>query len=997
MFHGVQGVRDVRTYILKSTLILQFYMVGFIMKSVITVLSCVAPFFAFPAITLAVDPIVPQPQIIWIERDDGDATFYNDIIQFATTSQYLKGTKLLLRLADPHSTNPAIANNFQLDADSGLIKCIRGLSANGYTGTISLIPDFTHAQDWNWNPDKDVITSSAVKWMKPYYWAKIANQILADASCPLLISEVNLETASSGIAADETTLNPVRAYQATLWPAGPTQVGYVKSAMTFGFTAMTGALAWENPGTPTDSWTAPILDFAYLELYNMYKESHGTTYLDAYAVGANVGASPQPALPNTIYSLAASMPNPVASVMGDPTDATPASTFGFLFGSHAPANAFAGIDLSRICLLFSIENFTKRRAGSLIDAFGTWDAPIAGPGAGVDEFIQFEKQFLTTFMPFWGSPSAPPQMGIFEFNALPPTWIQSTPLSTPSFDSMNFVMWDYRDAAPGQVSLSTYHEWLLTYCHEHPPQRLVLYVTDPTLPNFGFYTANAQPVTIPGSMNFVGFLKQLRLQSPGVEVEVLIDRSSWQNVATPPSSGLLPLPDVWNALPDAFTWLTTLMGNSALAGGNPIKGLTIDPEMGCENPNTGCVLTDNTCPCASIAYQRIVDWLDHQKRVNGLSALRIGLALEVDSQNFAKLNVSDFPMSHDLIQVLSNASPELASFTQGSEPPSWRTAAGDNSSLLQSVYLEAYVGCGQVPGGGQILTQGSYWRWMTSGGCNDSATPVPTSPAVAALAFQRSLQRIPSVPGVGSIVATPQGGNNVLITGTGTNFNYSDQICPYEDYTRIAISKPDGTFIPDITQQVSWVLPLSSGDALPSALSAGATGQQVTAGTSPLPFYYTEIPFDWGAPSMTPTMVNRIFFAFSAEKETVLPFFGYWTLDNFVSFVDQFRNATQGTDPTKFIYKDSSGHGIAMPMNNFAIYDLKQACNSWGIAAYPTDPSNDPPCIGDLDQSGSVDSADIAGILLQWGNMGGSADFDHSGEVDGGDFGLALINSGECN
>ena len=973
------------------------------MKMSAAILFCVASCFVFPATALAVDPIVPQPQIIWIERDNGDSTFYNNVIQFATTPQYLKGTKLLLRLADPQSVDPSIATNFQLSLDAGLLKCIRGLSANGYTGTISLIPDFTHAQDWNWNPDPTVITSSAVKWMKPYYWANQANQLLAAAGCPLLISEVNIETESSGIAADDTTLNPVRAYQATLWPAGPTQVGYVKSAMTFGFTAMSGALAWENPGAPTDSWTAPILDFAYLELYNMYKDSHGTTYLDAYAAGANVGADPQPALPNTIYSLAASALNPVAQIMGDPTDATPASTFGFLFGSHAPANAFAGQDLSRICLLFSIENFSKQRAGSLIDAFGTWDAPIAGPGAGVDEFIQFEKQFLTTFMPFWGTPSAPPQMGIFEFNDLPPTWIKPNLMSTPTFDAMNFVMWDYRDAAPSEVTLAAYHEWLLTYCAQHPPQRLVLYVSNPTsASDYSFYNANDAAVTATGSTNFVGFLQELHAQSPAVEVEILIDRSSWPQVATPPSSGTLQLPDVWNDLPDAFTWLTTLMGNSALAGGNPIKGLTVDPEMGCANPNdTDCVMSDNTCPCASIAYQRIVDWLDNQKRVNGLSALRIGLALEVDSQNFAKVNVSDFPMASDLIGVLDAASPELASFTKGIAPPSWR-AAGDNTSLLQSVYLEAYVGCGRVPvdkpDAGKILSQGSYWRWMTNCGCNDSATPLPTSPAVAALAFQRSLQRIPSVPSVGSIVATPQGAPNVLITGTGTNFDYTNQFCPYEDYTRIAISKTDGTFIPDITQQFSWVLPLAEADVpAPNALLAGATGPQVTAGTSPLPFYYTEIPFFWGSPSMTQSMVNRIFFAFSAEKDTLLPFFGYWTSDNFVSFVDQFRNATQGTDATKTIYQDSAGNGIAMPMNNFAIYDLKQACNQWKIATYPGGATNEPPCVGDLDQNGTVDSADIAGILLQWGNMGGSADFDHSGETDGADLGLALINSGPCN
>lgn len=146
-------------------------------KIVSVVCLCMSLVCLFATHALATDPIVSQPQIIWIERDNGDSTFYNNVIQFATTPQYLKGTKLLLRLADPQSVDPSIATNFQLSLDAGLLKCIRGLSANGYTGTISLIPDFTQAQDWNWNPDPTVITSSAVKWMKPYYWANQANQL----------------------------------------------------------------------------------------------------------------------------------------------------------------------------------------------------------------------------------------------------------------------------------------------------------------------------------------------------------------------------------------------------------------------------------------------------------------------------------------------------------------------------------------------------------------------------------------------------------------------------------------------------------------------------------------------------------------------------------------------------------------------------------------------------------------------------------------------------
>lgn len=53
-------------------------------------------------------------------------------------------------------------------------------------------------------------------------------------------------------------------------------------------------------------------------------------------------------------------------------------------------------------------------------------------------------------------------------------------------------------------------------------------------------------------------------------------------------------------------------------------------------------------------------------------------------------------------------------------------------------------------------------------------------------------------------------------------------------------------------------------------------------------------------------------------------------------------------------------------------------------------------CLGDIDQSGSVDSSDMAVLLGRWGDMGGAPDLDLSGLVDAADLVVLLANWGPC-
>jgi hypothetical protein len=51
--------------------------------------------------------------------------------------------------------------------------------------------------------------------------------------------------------------------------------------------------------------------------------------------------------------------------------------------------------------------------------------------------------------------------------------------------------------------------------------------------------------------------------------------------------------------------------------------------------------------------------------------------------------------------------------------------------------------------------------------------------------------------------------------------------------------------------------------------------------------------------------------------------------------------------------------------------------------------------IGDLDDSGMIDSGDIAIMLLMFGDTNSPGDLDHSGDVDSGDVSLLLLWMGD--
>jgi hypothetical protein len=850
---------------------------------------------------------------MWIEGDNGNDAFYKGIVDYATSVQPLESNKLLLRLADPDSSDPSISANFQLTAQSRLIASILQLSQRGFTGQVALIPDFTRGQTWTWNPTGGTFTDDN-KWEKAYYWADHANDVLTANGSKLLISEVTIEAESSQISADPQTLQAIRDYQKTLWPTMHADPGFVGTGFSHGFTNLAQMATW-TVGDPDTR----LLDAAYCELYNMYKQvGSGTTYVDAYASSANV-TNPSPAAPDTIYTRARNAADPVQEVLGTPSVDDPASTFGYLVGTHTSGNM--PTDLSRTYLMFSCE---KLGAGdSLIDAFGTWDAPVGAPGAGVDDFVDFCQTFTKEFMPFWNA-TVQPNICVFQYQLLPTTWIntasRSVTAAPASFDDWRFVMWDYRECATDAASLAVYHNWLLGYLADHPPSKLVLYVTDPDVLKNSFYDPTATAVVGTQSTNFVGFLTQVAKLSGSkkVPLEILIDRSSFPASAsgaadtgwTPLLSGQpasIELPADWANLPRAFSWFSTLLANADVPQ-DVITSITIDPELtkGSAGPNTG-----------SVAYQNVACWLDWAKRQSPVTtSLGVGMALEVDSHTLAKMNTATFPATGDLADLIPNA--PIKPYLDAQGYPSWRT--GVSEPILSMAYMEAYVGNAPPPALPDHPSAGSYFRWMTDNGATDGKTPTPRSPADAAADFQRSLLDWPYAAGQGTITVSGPSGN-LTMSGSGVNFDELQQ------YSAIAAVTANGSLLPATAPY--WKVQ----NDVPSGTSLSVTGPAIDVST-PSGWKYTELTMDWQAPNVPAGLENRITFMFSAEKGQDLPFFGYWQLPDFLSFMTTTSRLLGSTDPSTAIFVDGN-EGRGVPLANYGLYSLKQICSAWNIATYP--------------------------------------------------------------
>ena len=100
-------------------------------------------------------------------------------------------------------------------------------------------------------------------------------------------------------------------------------------------------------------------------------------------------------------------------------------------------------------------------------------------------------------------------------------------------------------------------------------------------------------------------------------------------------------------------------------------------------------------------------------------------------------------------------------------------------------------------------------------------------------------------------------------------------------------------------------------------------------------------------------------------------------------------NSSAGTAPVRFTEVQGTGH-LYQPGAADLIWNrfFSQIVSGSGACA---------PCTADLDGSGTVDGADLGGLLSAWGPCSSCpADLDGNGTVDGADLGKLLPSWGTC-
>ena len=558
------------------------------------------------------------------------------------------------------------------------------------------------------------------------------------------------------------------------------------------------------------------------------------------------------------------------------------------------------------------------------------------------------------------------------------------------FVQSDFILWDYRDSAPGDTSLYEYHQWLLTHCETSPPPRLILYVTDPCNPDpsgtsgwLNFYNPTSGVTDSDGNLTFVGFLKQLNAVVS--DVELLIDYASfsasvspdpanscWQGM--PSGANLDPawLPSVFSRIPNTMGWLEALMQNPILQGSNPVKAFALDPEGSGGTPE----------------YVNLMLWLDKYKATVAnplVKALDISMTLSFEAHTLVKNCVAELPTPLATgslwpaslwanMKTNSGVSAYFAQLQLGNGYLPWRTTT---EPLLQRAYLQVYSACVAQRTAGAETSE--FWRFASTNAdcdCSETLTYSIQDPATIASNLVDVMQRTPAACGKGSIEASV---SSKVITLTGIN-----SILPFmEGFTRIYLEGASGP----IPSAGVWKYMLGDPPVLDTVVVSGPA--QSSANIS-LPYKYTEISINFRAPEMTDTSPDRIILMFSAEKSGLLPFFGWGTPEMFYSFVDNFYNSTQATSDATTVYMGGSG-GLPVPQNRFAVYDLKQMCDNWNVCTYGTTH-----CVGDGTQDGTVNTADILHGISYFGSAEPTADHDGNGVVNVQDLLLTVQNWGVC-
>lgn len=461
----------------------------------------------------------------------------------------------------------------------------------------------------------------------------------------------------------------------------------------------------------------------------------------------------------------------------------------------------------------------------------------------------------------------------------------------PDFASWNFVLWDYADEVSDVPSAQQHWSSLVAFAQKNQIKRVITIIKDPG--KNPFFDANQQS----GNQYFIYWAGQLAKTAPNCDLCVFFELSPFTNggvFSSVPADLPPPFPSLKNTgfgtWQEKLSWVVLISQQLKAQGITSIKEIDFDPEC----PGNGTVDPME-------AKQLLINYLNLcRTQVPDLAKMRLGICVGFDMKQLTFANLSNLPLpgpgpdpsnpsAYDIQSLLP--SPNYYYFPTLFAPNNW-WGSKSTSPLLDSIYVEAY----------------------------DHSTPynftLENTPSVAAANTLHLFRDEPYMPATGTI--TILSSSPKTVTGTGTDFINQGVV--------------DGT--PVGVLQGSSIAILGRVDGAPSSATSAVFYANSLMPVTNSGYYISESPIKWFYPaidpSFNPQLLNNICMMFSLEPNpTDAPyqqkyqFFGNWTLDAFLQFVNSFYQLGQTTWP---IYSNSSipnTPNVPLP-NNFGIYDFRQ-------------------------------------------------------------------------
>ncbi len=551
--------------------------------------------------------------------------------------------------------------------------------------------------------------------------------------------------------------------------------------------------------------------------------------------------------------------------------------------------------------------------------------------------------FLLPLFAFAGQPSEV-HLNLFYNNALRQTRnsLQGTP-SDSGFAQQRFILWDYDEDSPNTNSYQKHYSNLFLFIVTEGVRKVIVFPKNPSIStNTFFQIANQNP----SNENCFAFWVKL-ISLLNVEVEILFEADAFVDAV--PSTPTYSLPDMFyfQDLPMKMNWVNQL--SKIIPGA--ITSVTIDPEDPLSEGNDG--------------YQQVINYMDQYRFENGLPNLKLGMTFGIDGKPMTFANLDTFPIDSNYV------TPPPNSYFPPNPLPSYRTA-GNNVPLLNNVYLQAYEPDFTLVFRENLNPTTAADTFILA------LQDVPYKPSTGKVTTSTSTLQAEYVDS-GTFVSTGKitcTHGNVNCSYSGSNFSQEIAIGNYLDYNNGGTILPIGqvsrtnynpeamTFtLADLTNGANLTvndetfilsqfgLEIISGEIINTPTDYSTPNSKIGAIDGPIPynvagydpnshqfnfldtnphftlsnenFLCSEVVMKWIYPPITPAIASGINFLFSTQYdiETGDLYFGNWSLNNFMAFINRFTSQVSGATPANPIFTNSDSGGVALPSINIGIYD----------------------------------------------------------------------------